>query len=73
MKRGQILNFLGKFEDISPPAKMAARIGQAFSSSWNAEIRNLEKVKVEMIDDISVFNTKIGKELLFTDGIGKIS
>lgn len=34
LKRSQILNFLGDFCKIEPFAKMAARIGQAFSSSW---------------------------------------
>lgn len=34
LKRSQVLNFLGEFTKIQPYAKMAARIGQAFSSSW---------------------------------------
>lgn len=52
--RSQILNFLGEFKDISPPAKMAARIGQAFSSSW--AMNRLKPIKVQEIDDIQVKN-----------------
>jgi hypothetical protein len=32
--REQVLSFLGSFDHIDNPAKRAARIGQAFSSSW---------------------------------------
>ena len=52
--RSQILNFLGEFKDINPPAKMAARIGQAFSSSW--AMKKLKPIKVEHTDDIQVKN-----------------
>lgn len=67
LKRSQILNFLGDFCKIEPFAKMAARIGQAFSSSWCYEFTT--KPKVETIPDIYVEGTT----MLFTDGIGKIS
>lgn len=46
LQRSQVLNFLGEFGEISPPAKMAARIGQAFSSSWYVKIKGFEKVNV---------------------------
>jgi hypothetical protein len=38
LTRNRIINFLGDFNTIKPFAKMAARIGQAFSSSWCYEI-----------------------------------
>ena len=50
---------------------MAARIGQAFSSSWAVD--KLGTINVEDIPDIDVLNKTINKNLLFTDGIGKIS
>lgn len=34
ISQASILNFLGDFKDIRVPAKKAARIGQAFSSSY---------------------------------------
>lgn len=62
-----MLNFLGEFAKIQPYAKMAARIGQAFSSSWCYYIKG--KLNIKKIDDIY---TADGKKM-FTDGIGKIS
>jgi RNA-dependent RNA polymerase len=57
---------LGEFALISPYAKMAARIGQAFSSSWSYIFKQPpEVVPIEDLRDPS------GK--LYTDGIGKIS
>lgn len=65
MTQQSILAFLGDFSKISIPAKKAARIGQAFSSSYcydSSEVKDIiEK------DDFSA------RGFPFTDGIGKIS
>jgi hypothetical protein len=65
MTQESILNFLGDFSKISIPAKKAARIGQAFSSSYHYNSQDVIEVIVE--DDISP------KRYLFTDGIGMVS
>lgn len=62
-----MLSFLGNFDKITNPAKKAARIGQAFSSSWTYHCKPNEIKEIYIADD------KSSKEFLFTDGIGKIS
>lgn len=41
MTQQSILNFLGDFSSIAVPAKKAARIGQAFSSSYCFDASNI--------------------------------
>lgn len=65
MTQQTILSFLGDFEEIRIAAKKAARIGQAFSSSYSFDSSSLT---YKVIDD-----NKSSKGFLFTDGIGQIS
>lgn len=65
MSQKSILRFLGDFSKITVAAKKAARIGQAFSSSFWFNSQNVH-ASVEK-DDVSTNGFK------FTDGIGKIS
>jgi hypothetical protein len=67
LKREQVLSFLGDFSKIDNPAKKAARIGQAFSSSW-AYLCKAGEIKEKIIHDDSSY-----KGYLYNDGIGKIS
>lgn len=59
------MEFLGDFSKIPVAAKKAARIGQAFSSSYCFDSSKIKEIIVE--DDVSA------KKYLFTDGIGMIS
>lgn len=65
MTQESILRFLGDFSKITVAAKKAARIGQAFSSSYCYNSQNIKAFIYE--DDISEMGFK------YTDGIGKIS
>ncbi len=65
MTQETILSFLGDFGNIKIAAKKAARIGQAFSSSFSFDASNLSYKIIK--DEIS------NKKFLFTDGIGMIS
>jgi hypothetical protein len=56
---------LGDFSKITIAAKKAARIGQAFSSSYCYNSQEVKEIIAD--DDVSP------KKYLFTDGIGKIS
>lgn len=51
MNQQSILNFLGDFSKIAIPAKKAARIGQAFSSSYHYDSSDITEIIVQ--DDIS--------------------
>ena len=65
--RQQVLSFLGNFDNIDNPAKRAARIGQAFSSSWTFQCKPGEIQELILDDDYSP------KGYMYTDGIGKFS
>jgi RNA-dependent RNA polymerase len=65
MTQRSILRFLGDFSKITVAAKKAARIGQAFSSSFWFNSQSVNALVVK--DDVSENGFK------YTDGIGKIS
>lgn len=65
MTQESILRFLGDFSKIPIAAKKAARIGQAFSSSYCFDSSQIKEIIVD--DDSSA------KKFLFTDGIGMVS
>jgi hypothetical protein len=69
MTRAQIIQNLGSFEQIYIPAKKAARIGQAFSSSVAIEF---DQVPI-LSDNVKDIVSKTRPEKMFSDGIGKIS
>lgn len=62
-----IRKWMGDFTDIKVPAKLLARLGQAFSTTKPVMSVN----KIVDIPDIAAV-TDAGKKYLFSDGIGKI-
>ncbi|KAK4145305.1 RNA dependent RNA polymerase-domain-containing protein [Dichotomopilus funicola] len=63
---GSIRQWMGNFDHISSVAKLAARLGQCFSTT-----RLLRSISSPMIVKISDIETDDG--FCFTDGVGKIS
>jgi hypothetical protein len=64
-----IISFLGKFENITSPARCAARIGQAFSETPLAVSLSELGIEPVEIDDI---RSRDGRRV-FSDGVGTIS
>ncbi|CAL8080579.1 unnamed protein product [Prunus armeniaca] len=64
-----IRNWMGDFSDIRNASKYAARLGQAFSSSWKTF--DVDRDEIELIPDVEI--ERGGVKYCFSDGIGKIS
>ncbi|CAH9146430.1 unnamed protein product [Cuscuta epithymum] len=65
-----IREWMGNLKKIKNVAKYAARLGQSFGSSREAE--SVHRNEIEIVPDI-IKITKQGTEYNFSDGIGKIS
>ncbi|CAF1156330.1 unnamed protein product [Rotaria sordida] len=63
-----IREWMGDFQNIHPVAKMAARLGQSFSTTIKG--KELSKESYIEIDDVT---SPIDRKVLYTDGIGIIA